>query len=294
MQITSIYRHNQSYVPQKPINTSFTSLNRASTIDPTKMINTAFFRDLQTLEKATEYLTQFFPRGTNVLHYACSDGSELLSLFTLLKIRQKEHLYKLIGLDIDAHPLSLANKGRYVISSRKQDGFLLKNPSDLNGKERRLQSNLLECLIETACKNDDGVDKKLYFAKKNKLANHIEFRPPEQGNILDIHNFEPEKNVGAVFFRNALYFLTNNRPISETYNKAVIPELIEKVHSRLERNGIFVLGSYPNEHVYLSSKGTEILALEKEIIRSKKFRPSHVRTILSNALHRTPFIWQKI
>ena len=84
-----------------------------------------------------------------------------------------------------------------------------------------------------------------------------------EGDIRDIANFktDTDKPVGGIFFRNALYHLTNNdmgdigTPQGvdrKTNRREILKQLVTSVEQKLSPNGIFVMGSHDQEHLYLA------------------------------------------
>ena len=84
-----------------------------------------------------------------------------------------------------------------------------------------------------------------------------------EGDIRDIANFQTNKDkpVGGIFFRNALFHLTNNDMENvgtpqgvdkKTNRREILKQLVTSVEQKLSPNGIFVMGSHPQEHFYLA------------------------------------------
>ena len=80
-----------------------------------------FYRDTATLKNAVENLKNDFPKGAEVLDFACSSGEEMISLKTLLE----DAKYNIIGYDTSAEALKLGKKGVYTLFSQWYDSYLL-------------------------------------------------------------------------------------------------------------------------------------------------------------------------
>lgn len=146
----------------------------------------------------------------------------------------------------------------------------------------------------------------------------------EKGDIRNILEIMPEKKVGAVFFRNAFYHLTNNHIFEPIYDKptldkiwftnkeAVIEDVVSKVYEKLLPGGIFVIGNDEKEHIYQADKYTpredyyfddstdEYIRisspLEKALRKDGRFRPVAASRCYSS--HMGDFevhtVWQKV
>ena len=245
-------------------------------IDPqTKVpLDSWFFRDINTITTATQEVKKEFPNGTNILDFACSNGEEMISLKALLP--EKE--YKLIGYDSSSSALKLARKGLYTIFSHWYDSFLLPQER-ANGIQQKLKNNFYNIMEETVPEDKYPLinNKTCYFRIKNSIpnfqekffkikasyANDIDIR---SGNIMNLDEFRI-KNIGAIFFRNALYQMTGNdlnerieqRKFLETPNvnkKELIEKFVDKIHKKLEKGGVFVIGNHIKDHVFLADQNT--------------------------------------
>ena len=95
-----------------------------------------------------------------------------------------------------------------------------------------------------------------YYRLNPEVQKQIRF---VEGDIRDIADFKTDKPVGGVFFRNALYHVTNNYtndnglfecPDIKTDKQKVLKELISSIEKKLDLNGIFVMGHHMQEHLY--------------------------------------------
>lgn len=249
----------------KPI--SFGSLRRTIT----KPIDTDFFRGINTLKTAVNYILRKYPRGTNILDYACSSGEETLSLAMLLGDR-----YRIIGLDSDSDAIKLAKNGIHSVFSDCEDSFLLGHESKLTREQAYLKQLFHKYFSPTeepecSLNNSSGYlsrvisarFKEEHFKMESAATRHVEFRDPAVGDVLNVDSFEPTKRVGGIFFRNAFYHLTGNN-ISEILKGGTIikpdtekiAKIVDRVHSRLDDDGIFVIGSHTKEHLFIASENT--------------------------------------
>lgn len=236
-------------------------------------LDTSFFRDVRTIKAANEALLEAFPEGTTVLDYACSSGEESLSLAMIMDYNK----YKIIGLDMDPDAIKLAKKGIHSVFSGCSDSFLLDDERELTAEESYFKKQFKRFFYETnppVKPLNNSIEKYnsharripdfriKYFEANDYAKEAVEFRSSTDGDILNVDNFEPNKKVGAIFFRNSFYHLTGNN-ILETlfygyqYNRSgqsAIDEVVDNVHSRLEPGGIFVVGRHMKEHLFLAQK----------------------------------------
>lgn len=273
MQITPQYRKTQ-HTP-KINQPAFKGLMR---LDPKTYapLDSWFFRDYNTLKAAADEIKYTFPQGAEVLDYACSNGEETISLKSLLP----DERYKIIGYDTSESALKLARRGVYTVFSHWHDSFLLPEAYP-NRAEQPLKTGFYRIMEETLPEPQDRLinNKKSYFNLKNRLPGFIEsfFRitPDKKDEIdirrgsignLDKYRSQTSKPLGAVFFRNALYQICGNdlnetleqRKISRfSYDKkAIIEDFVDKLYSRLDRGGIFVIGDHIKDHLFLADKMT--------------------------------------
>ncbi len=257
----------------------------ASTKEP---IDSWFFRDYKTLERAAQEIKHEFPNGTNILDYACSNGEEIISMKALLP----ENQYKIIGYDKSTHALKLANKGIYTVFSNWYDSFLLPEEKT-QGKFEDLKKYFHSVMEEITPPVEDRFinNKAGFFDIKNRITgfkeifyklkdNHADNIDIRRGDIQYIEkNRIP--NVGAIFFRNALYQIVDNNiteSLNGTFNRSSeyqkpvieqIKEFVDKIYTKLEKGGIFVIGDHIKDHLFISDKFADQLAPENESIRFK-------------------------
>lgn len=254
--------------------------------DKTGFVNdSSFFRDYQTLKQATEYIKEQFPQGAEILDYACSNGEETISLKCLLD----DFDYKIIGYDCSTDALKLARKGVYTVFSHWDDSYLIKEDiydnlianSELPSKKEQsiLREKFNRVMREisynprysdinnkscfASFKDNNKLFQEKFFEVRNKYKPDIDIR---RGNILNIINRRSEKPVAAVFFRNALYHLCENNITEVVFNKAkintdidrkaILKDLVDRVHQHLDKNGIFVLGVHVKDHLFWADKYT--------------------------------------
>ena len=290
---------------------NFTSL-KATTGDENLFLDTAFYRDFPTLINVSRLMKETFPNGTDIMDFACSNGEEAISLYTLLN----DNKYKIYCYDTSDKALKLAKNNIYMVHNALYDSFLIddKNLDPMYDfiKNRFYQimeevpAPKLSLLGETFDSNLNFLhvfnDEK-YFRVKDKYRNNFKF---QKGDIRNIANIQPDKQVGAVFFRNALYHLTNNHPFGriydeETLNKIwntnkeeVLEDIVDKVYDKLLPGGFFVLGTDEKEHVYQADKFTPKDEIFFDEMNNEYLR---IKSPLLKALHKdnrfTPVISAK-
>lgn len=273
-------------ISNQGVQTSFKSLLHQ---DREGFVNdSSFFRDYKTLKAATDEIKKEFPEGAEILDYACSNGEETISLKCLLD----DPAYKIIGYDCSTDALKLAKRGVYTVFSNWYDSYLLgsggyspytavKDPYLPSPKEQyMLRGRFNKIMDEVPCRSEYlSINNKSnfhalkyakkyfqekYFKIKDTFKQQIDIR---RGNILNITERRTEKPVAAVFFRNALYHLCDNNIDEVIFNnsfmnlsvnrKAILKDLVDKIHEALDKNGIFVIGTHIKDHIFWIDKFTE-------------------------------------
>lgn len=241
-------------------------------------IDTDFFRGVKTYQKAASYIVKQWSKGTTILVGAGSSGQDALTLKMLLNQKGKSaQNNKIISLDIDTDAIRIGKEGKHSVVPFSPDGFLINEELELTEAEKQLKKIFFKYFVETTASNPHFHNSTLYlnydsknfgeqfFELKNKKDAMIEFRDAEDGDILKIDEFEPDKPVGVISFRNGTYQLTNNnikrlkfdgRLSRYTPQLEVLDKFAQKVHSRLENNGILVLGNFIGEHIYTAPAKT--------------------------------------
>ncbi len=293
-------------------------------------ISTNFYHDTEVLQKAVKIIEKEFPRGTNILVYAGSNGEEALSINTLLDKRFKYNIY---SIDKSSKAIDFAHKGIYAIHPLADDGFLLNLNSEENKQFlcRIFHKNFQETKPSFPINNlsdpiytirFDNVDlyPQRYFIPKESFKENVSFI---KDDIKDIESFNNHQKAGAIFFRNAIYQLTDNnlsgvfklgdRPNLATNKRKIILELIDKIYNKLEMKGVFILGNHLQEHLYIADR---TIPLEDTVLvddarnirfmkthpviealkKNGRFKPLFEFLIpgLGNNTLKLPLIWQKI
>ena len=294
-------------------------------------ISTNFYHDSEVLQKAVKIIEKEFPKGTNILVYAGSNGEEALSINTLFDKRFKYNIY---SLDKSSKAIDFARKGIYAIHPLAEDGFLVNHNSENNKQflSKIFHTNFIETDKPSFPVNNvsdpiytirfDNIDlyPQRYFIPKESFKENVSFIKED---IKDIEAFNNHQKAGAIFFRNAIYQLTDNnlsgvfkhgdRPNLETNKRKIIQELVDKIYNKLEMNGIFILGNHLQEHLYIADR---TIPLEDTVLvddarnirfmkthpviealkKNGRFKPLFEFLIpgLGNNTLKLPLIWQKI
>lgn len=296
-------------------------------------LGTSFYRDFDTLAKASLYLKEKFPEGTDIMEFAASNGEEAISLHSLINDRNNVK-YKIHCYDVSDKAIKLANLNIHSIFKNTSDEFLIskENRSLPLNEMARTFHELMEEIPESDVEINDkdymdflrSRDKDFYvkyYKVRDEYKDNFKF---EKGDIRNILEIMPEKKVGAVFFRNAFYHLTNNHIFEPIYDKptldkiwftnkeAVIEDVVSKVYEKLLPGGIFVIGNDEKEHIYQADKYTpredyyfddstdEYIRisspLEKALRKGGRFRPVAASRCYSS--HMGDFevhtVWQKV
>lgn len=311
---------------------------------------TAFFRDLDTMQFAAHYITKNFSNGTNIADFACSNGEEAYTLLMLLNQNNKDKKYKITGFDISPTVLEKAQTGPFRVEPKYQntEGFILSNPEFCDEYERPLRQVFHECfsrvpeqyftyrfqngsvqsiedkisqerdlnkLLELKCFREIVADSGFSFynafiPKKDFVENSFDVK---QGDISDISDLiKADGKTGVVFFKNAWYHILGSKLTYDTsrLNMDGADRIIKSVHRILPENGIFVVGSLINDHLFHNQKGNlkiqngiEIEAYESspfhDLLRQNGFKPIFYEKIknIADKTYQTkvhlPSVWKK-
>lgn len=282
----------QIYNPTFKNKTSFGGLLHID--KKTENINDSwFFRDYPTLSTATEHLKKAFPKGGEILDYACSNGEEVISLNCLLD----DPKFKIIGYDCSNDALRLGNRGVYTLFANWYDSYLMQNQkidltcneSDSTLPDSKTQTILHKKFHQMMQKTDPLPEYKdinnksnfnylrrfynlqeEFYIPKPTLKKRIDLR---RGDIKNITQRRTDMPVIAVFFRNALYQLCENnideglfnqKPINTNINRReIIKELVNNIHKVLEKDGIFIIGTHIKEHLFWADNSMKQSSVEK-------------------------------
>ena len=249
----------KAYMGQTPI-------YRQGYNDITLNNKTAFMRDFETLEFVRDYVVKTFPNGAKIDEFGCSTGQKPYSLLVLLDDYNKDKKYKITGYDfkevfdkIEA-PLFLVEdnvicesmlfphfEGDKTVSKSKakdiRDKFFKYLPecdyNTLKTFEERHMHNMLSVPWGVVVKPDEKYTK--------GVINFV------VGDINNINRFLMPSESNAVIFQNALYHLMGSSKAfckipSETLENLLI--LFRKINIVLSKDGLFVLGNLPVDHIY--------------------------------------------
>lgn len=291
--------------------------------------DTHFFRDYETLDKTAHLLKKYFPKGTDILDFASSNGEEAISLHAILDDSKRKR-YKIFCFDKSKNIIDIAKKGVYTVyTGPSQDGYLLiKNPHDRQLKKIITSfNNLMEETVKpdyqindeqfinfiTQMYEDDFRMK--HYKIRDEYKNNFEFNV---GDINDIEKLYPEKQAGAILFRNAFYIPTHNLALNEFDTKIrtginkqeIIDNIVDKVYEKLQPGGLFIMGDNEKDHVFLADENltdAETMFIPsylatiykyppvyKALTRDNRFKPVHEKTI-DCAIGRMQIftVWQK-
>ena len=291
--------------------------------------DTSFFRDYETLEAAAKILKRNFPHGTDILDFASSNGEEAVSLYAILNSGQKGK-YKILCFDKSQNIIDIANKGVYTVyNGVSEDGFLLMD--ELKDKRNRKLKAYFDKMMEEVPAPSHKINDEHFmnfisqmFEYEFKIK-HYKIRDEYKdnfkfnvGDINDIEKLYPEKQAGAILFRNAFYIPTHNLALNE-YNmnvrddinkQEVVDKIIDKVYEKLLPGGLFIMGDNEKDHVFLADENlTEAETLfiplycasiyicppvYRALARDKRFKTVYGKTI-DCAMGKTGIftVWQK-
>ena len=296
MRITNnfIYRNTPSF-------TSYNKLNPKTNLS----VSTSFYHDYPALQKAVDIIEKEFPHGTDILIYAGSNGEEAISVDSMLKHPEKYHIS---SIDPFKEAIDYANRAYYGVHALDDDGFLINTMGNpLTPEQYELRSKFYKNVDEIPRPKKDlnnlqdeifkinmpGIEMEKYYKLKPDVKQRIKF---VRGDIRNIKSFPVQTEngkVGAVFFRNALYHLTQNdltgilkcgdKPNMNINKTEILKNLARDIDNKLDIGGIFVMGNHTQEHFYIADGYTppenSVLFDAKRNIRLMTF-PPHVKAFL--------------
>ena len=257
---------------------SFTSYKRVNP-KTNLSVSTSFYHDYPALQKAVDIIEKDFPNGTDILIYAGSNGEEAISVDSMLNHPERYHIS---SIDPFKEAIDFAKRSCFGIHKLDDDSFIIDTiQKDTTPEQLRLKARFYNSFEEIqkpekALNNVNsgslydisfpGLEMQKYFKLKPEVKNRIQFI---QGDIRNINSFPVKSQngkAGAVFFRNAIYHLTQNdltgvfkygdKPNININKYAVIKNLIDNVYNKLDIGGIFVMGHHTQEHFFIADKYT--------------------------------------
>ncbi len=277
---------------------------------------TAFFRDVDTLEFVKDYLLNVLKKNeVNIIDGACSSGYETYTLAMLFDKAGKK--VNITGFDIGKQAIEDAKKGVFTIKNAKgQFGDLLSqcyaglgdsylafpDSKKLSSKDIKHVQLFNEFFTEIPYKESFSFNnwlKRKFLS--DKVVNDIETKAfkvlPEksescrfvQGDILQLDKIVPKHSADALLFRNALYHLTTKEgsmnykiPLSDEQIIPVIKKVAKQVDNAVAPDGLFIIGEHPNDHILTTGK-----TLYEELTKHN-FSP-----VFSNSDGSMHYIWKK-
>lgn len=320
--ITNNYQLNYSY-----INTNFTNFkgytcvtNVAKNISPLKICisESHLMRNLDSTIFAREYLSKNFKEGGKILVPGCSlcEGYTWASLFN--KLNQNK-LYKIVATDIVTDVINDAKKGLLPIGNFKYnkvdytENYLIKTSifEALSKNKKEAKNAFKECFIKetnSTTINSDMANIKntktnYYKAKEEFFKDVLTFNVE---NVFDIDKVNPPTSAIAISFRNALYHILGTIDESEFCNANIkeAENLFKKFHSVLKKDGLFLLGELPTEHLASSSRINEkwipveydikktCTTVIHDLLRKTGFEPLFYEDSILNVY--LPTVWKKL
>lgn len=266
---------------------------------------TAFFRDIDTMEFTKDYIIKNFPNGTNIADFGCSNGEEAYTLLMLLNKSNRDKKYKITGYDVSPKVVEIAQNGVFAVKYRQTEGFLLSKYEYKDYDKKYLKKLFFECFekvpekfisfspskdvidkLEQKIKNENDVKKLLELkcyheifrrvGHYNQFEEGCTFRPkPEfaidafsakQGDINALSNIiESDGKTGVIIFKNAWFHVLNTFNSFDDINIDGAAKIIQSAQKVLPKKGIFVVGTLWKDHLYSSQQSHVIVQNKKEI-----------------------------
>lgn len=277
---------------------------------------TAFFRQLEILKFIREYADRMFKDGIRILDGACSTGEETWSLAMLFSNLHKP--VKITGFDLGPEAINDAKQGIFRISKATRrfinpdshyeaykDSYLAFDEENLSEDQQKCKALFNEFFEPCTGAKEGGSFKqrvkrwifrnlwinlktKFYRVKPEK-ANMCDF---VQGDITNLDEIAQNNSVNVLLFRNALYHLLTDIneintqfriPKSDNEIIKILGKIVDSAHSKLSKNGLFVLGN--NEG--LQTFKPELI---KKVLRERGFVP----ILGEDNMYSVPSVWQKV
>lgn len=209
----------------------------------------SFLRNFPTLEFTKNYILENFPKGTQISEFGCSKGYKPYSLMVLLSKHNKDKKYKITGYDIAPDVIDKAREGKLLVEFDCGNEVIFFNPKCSEGQKLP---------VEDLLKDFEGHFEQIPCDQNNiflkvKPQDIVDFQVGDINNIDGIIN---QDSSGVIIFQNALYHLLSDQ--FRLGYKSDVPQevesLIGKIHQLLPKNGLFVMGSLPYDHICGKSK----------------------------------------
>ena len=231
-------------------------------------LDSMFYRENDALLSVIRAVEKNFPKGAEILDFACSNGEEAISIFSQLKDRAK---YFIRAFDISPEAIAHERAGIHSVFSGCFDSFILdKHSVAKKAKLRDLFFSVMEpvespniainkstAYFNFRDRNPEFTEK--YFRVKDEHASAIEYR---KGDIRSLEHIETQRPVGAILFRNAFYHLCNNKILealqykinlaSSVDKREAAQSLVRKIYDKLDKKGVFAIGEHFKDNIFVA------------------------------------------
>lgn len=277
---------------------------------------TAFFRDIDTMEFAKDYITKKFPKGTHIADFAWSNGEEAYTLLMLLSEQNRDKKYKVTGYDISKRVLELAESGPFKINYIFTEGFITQDYlyKDYPRKDfrklffdcfKRVPSKFLSYTPKTGdeeylnyrISKETNPKKRLELMRFREIIKHHEDFAPNNafipkknfisdvfeakvGDIADIEQLvKSDGKTGIVMFKNAWFHIMDSWSRSDInrLNIKGVRDTIAHISRVLPKEGILVVGTLETDHLFDK---------EKTPVKTIKFNDSEIKTCENTVFHK--------
>lgn len=244
-----------------------TPVHRAGLRDLVLNNKTAFMRDFETLEFVRDYIIKTFPNGAKIDEFGCSLGQKPYSLLVMLDDFNKDKKYKITGYDFKEVLEQKKELPLFFIDYMvKHESVLFSDTKNLVKMDDKKAEELRQKFYKyfQKCEYKDlktSKERQAYDLLKQPWGSVI--KPQEQytkdlinfvsGDINDISHFIKKGESNVVIFQNALYHMLGGTEIFERVSVSKLEKiflLFKKINKSLSKDGIFVIGSLPIDHIY--------------------------------------------
>lgn len=277
---------------------------------------TAFFRDIDTMEFTKDYITKKYPNGTHIADFACSNGEEAYTLLMLLKKQNTDKKYKVTGYDVSPRIIELAQSGPFRIKYTFPEGFITHNYLYKSYSKKFYRKLFFKCFervpekflnytpkfgdeeyLTSRISKETNYEKRLELMRFREIvkkhedyAPHNAFIPKKKfindvfetklGDIADIEQLvKSDGKTGIVMFKNAWYHIMDSwsRNDINRLNIKGVDDTIGHISKVLPKDGILVIGTLEIDHLFDK---------EKTPVKTIKFNNNEIKTCENTIFHK--------
>lgn len=228
---------------------------------------TCFFRNYDTLKFTSDYVKKTFCNGANIAEFGCSQGQKSYSLLMLLDDVNQNKKFKIVGYDF-AKPISDNKKQHFKVNMFNRNERIIFNDEKLKSVFDKYFKKI---------ESKEVLSDHLVMPNLDKTVGVIDFK---EGNILNIDKILPNDKNSIIVFQNALHHILQDSKNSIHDNFEIVYNLFQKIHNKLPKDGLFVLGTLFDEHQYSKHLEGESRLIYQNNERIRVFDSSRIHGFL--------------